>query len=887
MTSNKKSKSPKKSKTDKAGASRAGASRVPADPPIRLGPGLSPGLVRFEWLVAVLVLVAAIVILYPGHVFQDKIFFSPDNQAAAGFAGAAKKAMQEEGIYPVWNPFLFGGMPSFGSLSFTPYVYPPSAVLKLLVKYLFFPQYIWLFFHTFLVGFGTYLLLRDRKVWFMAALSAGVLMMWMPNLVAAGANGHGSQACAVGYIPFALLFWDRLWRGRGTVLNGSALVIVLGFSMLRGHLQIAYYTYALIGLHFLFFSAARIVDGVNGRKPEWTALPRKLFDGLTGAGARYGAGAAVAEVAWAALLLAAIVGCSLLISAVLYLPAHDYAQHSIRGASASGGLDYDYATSWSLHPSEMLTFLLPYSFGFGKDLYIGHMPFTDYPNYVGFVVLAFAAIAMVMARTRFVWFLFFVIAVTTLVSFGNFFPVLYDPLFKWAPFFSKFRVPVMVLILQQVALVLMFGIGFNALLGASPEKARKNAVLGLAVAFLLFMIFILSQGFWSGGFAESIAGKVRGARTASEQIAVARVVGNYLFRDMVRFSIMLAAMFALFYFYFGRKVPARVFCVLILVLGMIDLYLVDRNILHPEKFRKHEVYRIIHDSSAAEVFEQSDDLVEYLQSDTRHFRVLPLPLTSPQRPFSPLFSSNRFMVFGISSFGGYHPAKLQLYEQFYEMFRRALGTGNLQVLHMMNIRYLVAGSELQAFPRIQPVWKGVNYQNEPRFVSENLDAFPRAWMAGAYRVVPGDEALDVLAGTDVDLRREVVLDREPAVKPSAPAAGDTAVAEIVDLGFNEIRIRTRSSSPSILVLSEIYYPDWSVEVDGSPSEMLRANYILRGVALEAGDHEVVFRYDLSLLRKSATISATTFGVFALIIVVGLVLTSRGRRVGSTHRRSDV
>jgi hypothetical protein len=69
--------------------------------------------------------------------------------------------------------------------------------------------------------------------------------------------------------------------------------------------------------------------------------------------------------------------------------------------------------------------------------------------------------------------------------------------------------------------------------------------------------------------------------------------------------------------------------------------------------------------------------------------------------------------------------------------------------------------------------------------------------------------------------------------------------------------------------------------------MLRADYILRGVALEAGDHEVVFRYDMSLLRKSASVSASTFGVFALIIVVGLAIKLRGRRVGSTHRHSDV
>jgi hypothetical protein len=843
---------------------------------------LQPESIRFELLVAALVMVAAIVILYPGHTFQDKIFFAGDNQAAASFAAAADQAKEEDGVYALWNPFLFSGMPSFGSLSYTPYVYPPNAVLKLLVKYLFFPKYLWMFFHTFLTGFGTYLLLRERRVWFLPAISAGVLMMWMPNLVAVGANGHGSQACAVGYFPFALLFWDRIWRGKGTVVNAAGLIIVLGFSMLRGHLQISYYTYALIALHLLFFGVARIVDGVKGRMPGRSALPRGVSAKLTNGGERYTAGAAVVEFAWSAALLAVVVGVSLMISAVLYLPAHDYAQYSIRGASEAGGLDYGYATSWSLHPAEMLTFLLPYSFGFGKDLYIGYMPFTDYPNYVGFVVLACAVSAMAMVRSRYVWFLFFVAGVATVVSFGKFFPVLYDPLFKLVPFFNKFRVPVMVLIVQQFALVLMFGIGLDAMLKADAEKGKKNAVTGLAIAFVVFMIVILSQNFWPGSFADAIMGKVRGARNPQEQIAVARVVGNFLFKDLVRFSIMLAVMFVAMFLYYSRRIPHWVFCVGLLVLAMVDFYLVDRNILHPETFRQHKQLTIIHDRSVSDQYKESDDVIRFLKREERPFRIF--PMDRPRQPFSRLFTSNRFMVFGISSVGGYHPAKLSVYEEFFGAFRQGLGTGNFQVVDMLNVRYFVTGVELPAHPRLQPVWNGVNYQNEPRYIYENIGSFPRAWMVGAYRVAEGTAALDLIAGGQVDLSQEVILEKPPS---PAPVPGESATAVVEKLGFNEIRIRTNSPAPSILVLSEVYYPGWFVEVDGRRVDMLRANHVLRAVALDGGEHDVVFYYDTALLKKSVYISATTLGVVTLILVLGLILTIRGRRVGNTDRSTDV
>jgi hypothetical protein len=221
----KKRPSPEKRSSSKPPASAGGRRYSPREKPV-----------RFAVLIASLVFVVSLCLLYPGQVFQDKIFFASDNQAAASFSAAAKAASDDG--FPVWNPYLFSGMPSFGSLSYTPYVYPVNYVVRLLVRFLFFPKYTWFLIHVFLLSLGTFLLLRDRGVGFGPSVLAGVLMVWMPNLVAVGANGHGSQACAVAFIPFALLFWDRVWRGRHIVSNAAALTIVLGLSMLRGHLQI-------------------------------------------------------------------------------------------------------------------------------------------------------------------------------------------------------------------------------------------------------------------------------------------------------------------------------------------------------------------------------------------------------------------------------------------------------------------------------------------------------------------------------------------------------------------------------------------------------------------------------------------------------------------------
>ncbi|UCH84414.1 MAG: hypothetical protein JSW50_01620, partial [Candidatus Latescibacterota bacterium] len=228
---------------------------------------------RSRLLVSVVILIVAVCLLYPELVFQNKVFFASDIEAAASFATPVKKEMQEMGGYPLWNPYLFSGMPSYASLSYTPYVYPVNLVAGWLARYLHFPNSTWLLLHVFLVGLGVYLLLVDRGVHFLIAAGAGILMMWMPNHVAVGANGHGSQMSAVAFMPFALLFWDRIWRGKSLAINASALVIVLGLQLLRAHIQISYYTFALIGLHFLFFGVLKIRQGLTGHgDPEYPTV---------------------------------------------------------------------------------------------------------------------------------------------------------------------------------------------------------------------------------------------------------------------------------------------------------------------------------------------------------------------------------------------------------------------------------------------------------------------------------------------------------------------------------------------------------------------------------------------------------------------------------------
>ncbi|MBD3180540.1 MAG: hypothetical protein GF417_13735, partial [Candidatus Latescibacteria bacterium] len=415
------------------------------------------------------VLILIIIAIMPEITLQDRVFLTPDSKAPISFTEVGKKAMREEGIYPLWNPYIFSGMPSYSSMMFTPMVYPPSWVIGVLHDYLFMPEMGWLLIHYLIAGLGVYFLSRSLKLSPAVSLLCGFLFVMLPNYLAMGANGHGSQACAVAFIPFGLLFSRELLRGKRVVMMSGLLALTLGIQMLRGHVQISYYTYMLIGLLFIF-------EGIwmlkRGERRELLARTSLLV---------------------AAFLLA--VG----IAMVLIGPLRNYARYSIRGGSSGGGLDYGYATGWSLHPKEVLTFMFPWAFGFGKVTYWGSMPFTDYPNYLGVVTVIFAVIAIFRVRSRTKWFLLTAALLSTLLSFGKHFPF-YDLMFNYFPYFNKFRVPVMVLIIQQLAVVLLMGVGVQRVLEArsggqlTHPAAVKAIKIGVICCAALLIISLAGSG---------------------------------------------------------------------------------------------------------------------------------------------------------------------------------------------------------------------------------------------------------------------------------------------------------------------------------------------------------------------------------------------------------
>jgi len=125
---------------------------------------------------------------------------------------------------------------------------------------------------------------------------------------------------------------------------------------------------------------------------------------------------------------------------------------------------------------------------------------------------------------------------------------------------------------------------------------------------------------------------------------------------------------------------------------------------------------------------------------------------------------------------------------------------------------------------------------------EYARALPRAVVLHRWEVIENPEqVLARLVEPKFNPQNTVLLDSAPSLTadPSAPA---TSPVQVVRFDPARVELRAALKSPGLLLLTDHYDADWSATVDGAPATMLRANFIMRAVALPPGEHSVIFSF---------------------------------------------
>ncbi len=738
------------------------------------------------WWVPTLTVLVVLVVVFHRALLTGMVYAPPDVIGGAKIVGHFVREEARAGRpMPLWCPYIFGGMPMIGSLMWAPF-YPLDTVLRKLFQWL--PSlkipYSLNYLHHLLAALWTYLLLRHLKTGKTAALAGAIAFAFSPYLVVLTPAGHGGKLWTASYLPLLLLAVVRLYE-RATLTRFAAASLAMGLAFLANHPQVAYYGVLLLFLYWLVQGIADV-----RRRPK-TVLAR-------------------------AALLLAVVAAGAAMAAVVYLPAQEYARFSIRG---EGRGSYDWATAWSFHPTELVTFFIPSFFGYGGATYWGHMPFTEAPNYIGITVLMLGTAALRRPLGRFKIFLVLSFGIALVVSFGKFLPVLYGPMYHILPYFNRFRVPVLIQVVCMLSAAVLAGLG----VGEATERkdGRRPLIPWLVVAG----VAALALSVFPEAFKSLASTKAPALGDQRHQLAV-----------LDSWKALLLALLLYGALGLKRKNLAKILAVHLVV---VDLVFIDLKIARPhyESFDEHAYFA-------------ETPMVRFLKGQSGYFRVLP---TARE------FSGNNPMYHGLQSLSGYSPARLRVSSEL-------LNPGVISspaVLNMLNCQYIASARPLR-YPR----WTEV-FREGQTILYRNDAALPRAWLVGDVEVVPGRrEMFDKLRNPSFDPSTTALLYEAPAEDVAMTVDGGV---EVTDYAPNRIEFRTWSGAPTFMVVSEMYYPaGWCAYLDGEEVPIYQTNHGLRGTALPTGDHRVVMEFRPWSYFTGRSLSIGAGGILVLCLLAGVV-----------------
>ena len=383
-----------------------------------------------------------------------------------------------------------------------------------------------------------------------------------------------------------------------------------------------------------------------------------------------------------------------------------------------------------------------------------------------------------------------------------------DLLFYHVPLYNKFRSVTMAVCIAQLVFPLLACIALVKIV--QPELDRDAAQKALVKAFAIcggFAVLLLLTGTMWFNFTSVNDAQNQLPEWLMEAIKEDRI--SKFRGDAVRslFFVLIAA--ALVWVIIKNKLETKYALIALTLLVVIDLFVVDKRYLNEEDFVKSKGSVVV-----KAIPKTPED--EQILADKDYYRVLNLT----KSPFNDATTS-----FYHKSIGGYSAIKLSRYQ---DLIENQISKNNIEVMNMLNTRYIIAnGREQGAGPMVQ----------------RNPNAYGNAWFVKQTKIVQNaDEemkALDSIAPV-----QEAFIDVRFANSGKEYVSDSSAYIKLTEYHPNHLKYESNAASEQFAVFSEVYYqPGWNAYLDGKLTPHVRVDYILRGMELPAGKHEILFKFE--------------------------------------------
>ena len=811
-------------------------------------------------------------------VLEGRILFQHDSSAGVGAGQEATEYYEETGERTRWTNSLFGGMPTYQIAPSYDTTQPLNWVER--AYRLFLPEYVQL---TFILLLGFYILMRafGMSVW----LSTLGSIVWAFSsyffiLISAG---HIWKFITLAYIPPTIAGMVLAYRGKW-LWGGLLTALFVALQIKSNHVQMSYYF-----LFVMLFMA--IAYGVEAYKAK--QLPRFWK-------------------ATAILFVAGLIGVATNLSNLYH--TYTYSKETMRGKSelvyegdaaqqTSSGLDRDYITQWSYGIGETWTLLVP-NFKGGASVplaanetamkkanplynniytqlpqYFGEQPMTSGPVYVGAFVLFLFILGCFIVKGPMKWALLGATLFSILLSWGKNFMPLTDFFIDFVPMYNKFRAVSSILVIAEFTIPLLAIFALKRIIDEPDilKRERNGFIASFALTFGVALILCIWPGFMGNGFIP--LGEMQMLRNAIPANELAPILNNMsdmraamVSADALRSLLIIVVGLMILSLFINGKLKKTYTIGAIALLCLVDMWGVNKRYLNDEQFVPNSV------KQTNFVQTQADKYI--LQDEDLDYRVLNLTGST--------FNENNTSYWH-KSIGGYHAAKLRRYQEMidyhispeieaaYNEIAKASGVmedvdgSKFNVLNMLNTKYFVlpAGRNGEALP------------------IQNPYAYGNAWFVkNVDYVANANEEIETLY--EINPRETAVVDKrfEETLKGVTTTNTDSlASITLTSYSPNHLVYETTNNNDGIAIFSEIYYPDgWQVTIDGQPTTLARANYILRALHLPAGKHVVEMKFDPQSLHLTECIAYGALVLLLIGIIAAIGLTYKKKNRSYLHKQ---
>jgi len=750
------------------------------------------------------------------------------------------------GEFPLWNPYIFLGVPYFDNIQ-------TSALNPFNALFLFFslPLAYTLMqaLHVFLIGLFMYLLLRRLSLQALSSFLGAVISMLNPFCLMSSFEKVVLSVAV--WIPLVIIFILNYTKTE-RIFWGALASIVIFIQIFSGHTETLFYAYILYGLFAVYGTGFSLL-----RHNRIVLFKMILF-----------------------LLLPIMAAAPYFVSLAGLLSSSNRTIVSIWG------------TNESFPPWHLITSLFPRIFGrFDySDNYANHLSLFYGPagfaaiikkiilftlsryepnywscSYIGIAPLFFLVIFIFFSeRSRNNSFFKLSLLVVFLWAISG--PV-YGIVFRWVPLFNKMKTPVRAMMLVYFFAALGSAFGFEAYCGDLTVKgdllmrrrSERIIVMFLAVSAVAFLCV-----WWLGAIAEKV---VSSSGAISSQVLLDDAAW---YRDHFRgiapgFITQLLILALLALALLSRFSCKRYQGYLLVFISVLDLFLFAK-----QSFSATDSRRLLTPTPG----------IRFLEKDRSLYRVTALSDEAKSGPwYSDIFEPNLMILFNLQDIRGFdsiYPERTK--EYCAAVSKSGFGRGHhrvlffthaydLKLLGMANVKY-IATSPLSAVSdrRLTLVYSGKDMK-----LFENTIALPRAYIVHDFKVIKGrNNIFNAFTGSNFDPRNEIILEEHPGLSGSSAAVQrGPDNARVVEYKANQVKIEADLARPGFVVLTDQDYPGWHAYVDGSkdPVKILTANYVFRAIPLFRGRHTVLIRYEPHSFSYGLPV---TGALFLMVLCAGLV-----------------